>query len=258
MPEMEEYPPGTPSWVDLASPDLDASRRFYSALFGWDADVDPDPQSAGYTMFRLGGRAVAGLGPTTGGNPPAWMTYVTVASAEEAVAAATEGGGHVLMPPIDVFAYGRMAVLADTAGAVISVWQPGSHKGAQVASEPGTLCWNELAARDIDAAKAFYRRVFGWEGETMPYGDTSTYTQWMSDGRAVAGMIQMNEAWPEHVPAHWMVYFAVADADATAARAVELGGQVPVPPTDTPPGRLAVLYDPQGAVFSIIRLAVPG
>jgi predicted enzyme related to lactoylglutathione lyase len=139
---------------------------------------------------------------------------------------------------------------------VISVWQPQTHTGAQVVNEPGSLCWNELATRDIDAAKRFYEAVFGWQGETSAYGDTS-YTEWKLGGRTVGGMIQMNEQWPAEIPSHWMVYFAVDDIDAAAGKAREFGGKAAVEPTDTPVGRFAVLNDPHGAVFSIIRLSAP-
>ncbi|MEA2288044.1 MAG: uncharacterized protein QOD55_41 [Solirubrobacteraceae bacterium] len=256
MPEVDEHAPGTPSWVDLASPDMGASAAFYGRLFGWDAaETGPVEETGGYRMLQLGGRNVAGLGPVHAeGQPAMWTTYVSVDDAEAAAERVREGGGQVLMEPFDVLAAGRMAVFGDAAGAVIAVWQPLSHRGADVVNEPGTLCWNELAARDVQAAKRFYGTVFGWQGDTTAYGDTS-YTEWKLDGRTVGGMIEMNDQWPVEVPAHWMVYFAVEDTDAAAARATELGGKVPVEPADTPAGRFAVLNDPQGAVFSIIDLA---
>jgi uncharacterized protein len=256
MPEVKEYAPGTPSWVDLASPDPDASARFYGELLGWEAvETGPVEETGGYRMLRLGGRDVAGLGPTQGeGQPATWTTYVATEDAGATAGKVRENGGQVVMEAFDVLGAGRMAVFVDPAGAYFSVWQPLRHAGAGVVNEPGALCWNELATRDVDAAKAFYEPVFGWQGETNEYGST-TYTEWKLGGRTIGGMIQMNDGWPADVPPHWMVYFAVADADASAARAQELGGTVAVPPTDTPAGRFAVLNDPQGAVFSIIQLA---
>lgn len=257
MPAKTEYAPGTPSWADLGSPDMAASKAFYQGLFGWEGDTAPQPEAGGYTMFRLGDKHVAGVGPAFEGQPPAWATYVTVASADETANVAVEAGGRVLMGPLDVLDVGRMAVLLDPVGAPISIWEARAFPGAQLVNEPNAMCWNELATRDIEAAKAFYGRVFGWEGTTREYGG-STYTEFMLGGVPVAGMIGMNDQWPAHVPSHWMVYFAVDDTDATASRAAELGGSVSVPPTDIPPGRLAVLNDPQGAVFSVIRMAIPG
>jgi predicted enzyme related to lactoylglutathione lyase len=256
MPEVTEYAPGTPSWVDLASPDPDGSARFYGALFGWDAaEAGPVEETGGYRMLTLGGRNVAGLGPTQGeAQPGMWTTYVSTDDADAVAARVRDAGGRVMMDPFDVLGAGRMAVFVDTGGAFISVWQPQTHHGADVVNDPGAFCWNELATRDIDDAKRFYEAVFGWKGETNAYGDTS-YTEWKLGGRTIGGMIQMNEQWPADVPPHWMVYFAVEDVDASAAQAQELGGKVAVPPTDTPAGRFAVLNDPHGAVFSIITLA---
>jgi uncharacterized protein len=258
MPEVSEHAPGTPSWVDLASPDVEASERFYGGLFGWTAaETGPVEETGGYKMLQNDGRHVAGLGPVQAeGQPAMWTTYVSTDDAEATAARVREAGGQVMMEPFDVFDAGRMAVFGDAVGAVISVWEPQTHSGAQVVNEPGSLSWNELAARDIDAAKRFYEAVFGWRGETNAYGDTS-YTEWKLDGRSVGGMIQMNEQWPAEIPAHWMVYFAVDDIDAAVAKAAELGGKVAVEPTDTPVGRFAVLNDPHGAVFSVIKLSHP-
>lgn len=260
MPEVTEYAPGTPSWVDLASPDPDGSARFYGGLFGWEA-MEPGPveETGGYRMLQRDGRNVAGLGPTQGeGQPAMWTTYVSTDDAEAVAAKVREAGGQVIMEPFDVLGAGRMAVFVDPGGAFVSVWQAQSHHGADVVNEPGSLCWNELATRDPDQAKAFYRAAFGWEGETNAYGDTS-YTEWKLGGRTIGGMIQMNDQWPAEVPAHWMVYFAVEDVDAAVGRVEELGGKVAVAPTDTPAGRFAVVNDPHGAVFSVITLATrPG
>ena len=258
MPEVSEHTPGTPSWVDLSSPDPDAAARFYEGLFGWQAtETGPVEETGGYRMLQRDGRNVAGLGPTQGeGQPPMWTTYVSVEDAETTAAKVREAGGQVMMDAFDVLGAGRMAVLVDPTGAMISVWQPQSHRGADVVNEPGALCWNELATRDPDSAKRFYEAVFGWRGETSAYGDT-TYTEWKLGGRSVGGMIEMSDQWPAEVPAHWMVYFAVEDVDAAAAKVAELGGKVAVEPTDTPVGRFAVLTDPHGALFSIIALRQP-
>jgi predicted enzyme related to lactoylglutathione lyase len=242
MPEVSEHAPGTPSWVDLASPDIEASERFYGGLFGWTAaETGPVEETGGYKMLQRDGRNVAGLGPVQGeGQPAMWTTYVSTDDAEAVAARVREAGGQVMMEPFDVLGAGRMAVFGDAVGAVISVWQPQSHHGADV----------------VDAAKNFYEAVFGWQAETSAYGDTS-YTEWKLDGRSIGGMIEMNEQWPAEIPAHWMVYFAVDDIDAAVAKATELGGKVAVEPTDTPVGRFAVLNDPHGAVFSVIKLSRP-
>lgn len=251
---MSAYRPGIPAWVDLGSPDPAASERFYTGLFGWEVQ-DLGGAAGGYRMFARGGLTVAGLGPLPDGSQPAsWSVYIAVEDADATVRTAAGAGAQVALEPVDVLGAGRMAVLLDPIGAAISLWQPAGHPGAQVMNEPGSVCWTELACRDVQRAKAFYTSVFGWEATTRPY-DGSTYTEWQLDGRSIAGMIEMGSTWPADVPAHWMVYFAVEGTDRVAARASELGGAVSVPPTDIPPGRFAVLTDPHGAVFSVIRLA---
>jgi predicted enzyme related to lactoylglutathione lyase len=257
MPQMMSYNPGTPSWVDLATPDLGEAQAFYGALFGWESHVPPDTEAGGYTFFTPAGRGdmqVAGAMPVMSeSQPPAWTTYVTVRDVDATALAVEAAGGQVLMEPADVLGEGRMAVFADSQGAVIAAWQPMAFQGAALINESNTYCWSELAGRDIEAAKAFYPKVFGWEPDTHAAG-ASTYTEWHSGGRPVAGMVQMDEQWPEDLPPHWSVYFAVDDCDAAAARTVELGGSVSWPPTDIPVGRFAVLDDPLDAHFSVIRL----
>lgn len=251
------YEPGTPSYADLASPDLDASRAFYGALFGWTGEPSTEPGAMGYTVFMLGDAAVAGLGPTFGDTPPHWNTYVTVADVDEVTAAAAAAGGQVLMGGMDVFTAGRMAVIADPGGAALSLWQSRDHIGAEVRMEPNTLCWHELNTRDPDAATAFFGTLFGWEARAVG-APGMDYTELRLGETGVAGMITMDENWPAEVPPHWMVYFAVTDVDVAAARVAELGGAVHVPPTDIPDvGKFAVLADPHGAAFSVIALDEP-
>jgi hypothetical protein len=254
MPDVDQYAPGTPSWIDVNGPDLDASAAFYSGLFGWEvAEAAPDDAAGGYRLFRLRGRDVAGLAPLQDGAPIAWTSYVSVADVGASAAAVGEAGGAVLMEPFDVLESGHMAVVADPQGAAFCLWQARNHPGCGIVNEPGSLIWNELTVRDPTAVSSFYERVFGWTGETTPMGDME-YTTFHRDGEQVAGMVQMTDAWPPEIPAHWMVYFAVDDVDAAAARAAELGGAVSVPPTEIPVGRFAVLNDPAGAVFSVIRM----
>jgi len=149
MPERTDYKPGTPSWVDLASPDPDGSARFYGGLFGWDApEGGPVEETGGYRMFRREGKNVAGLGPTQAeGQPAMWTTYVSTDDAEAVAGKVREAGGRVMMEPFDVLAAGRMAVFVDPGGAFICIWQPLDHHGADVVNEPSSFCWNELATR---------------------------------------------------------------------------------------------------------------
>jgi uncharacterized protein len=251
---MPDYAPGTPSWVDLGSPDVDASISFYGSLFGWTASEPGPPEAGGYRFFLQDGKMVGGIGPLMmEGQPPAWLNYVSVADADETAGKAREAGGTVFVEPMDVMDVGRFSVLADPTGAALGLWQPRRHTGAELVNEPVSLTWNELETRDPEAAKPFYGTIFGWEAETTEMGG-GEYTTWRLDGQPVGGMADITGRVPDAVPAHWLAYFAVADTDATVARAQELGGNVNVPPMDIPAGRFAVLGDPHGAVFGVIRM----
>ncbi|MGI8855859.1 MAG: VOC family protein [Thermomicrobiales bacterium] len=252
MSEMTEYTPGTPSWIDVSTPDMEATKAFYGALFGWEEATYPE--MGGYTNFTMHGKMVCGAAPTMPPDQhPAWTTYISVDDADATARAVGENGGQVAFPPMDVAALGRMAICSDPTGAFFGLWQPGQHKGAQLVNEPGSLSWNQLNTRDIDAAKAFYTKVFPWTAETHGEGQYA-YTEWQLDGRSIAGGMVMDESFPAELPAHWQTFFAVADCDATVAKAQERGGSVLMPAMDIDQGRFAVISDPQGAAFSVIQL----
>jgi hypothetical protein len=253
--EMTSYQAGTPSWIDLSATDVDAAADFYASLFGW--TVQPSvPEAGGYRIAELRGKAVAGVGPQMQpGMPPNWATYIATDDAEATAKAVADAGGQTFMPPMDVMDVGRMAIFADPSGGVFGVWQAGNHKGAGIVNEPGSLSWNELATRQPDAAAAFYPAVFGWEPQVHDMGGGMVYTEWLLGGKSIGGMMPMDDSIPAGTPTHWRVYFAVADADATAAKATELGGTVHLQPMDIPQGRIATMSDPQGAFFNIIGLA---
>ncbi len=258
MPKRSEYAAGTPSWIDLGSPDTEASAAFYTALFGWTANVEENPDAGGYVMFLQDDQPVAGMGPLQmEGQPPAWSTYVTVDDADKTAAIAKEAGATVLLEPMDVLDVGRMAIFMDPFGAVISVWQPRAHQGAGLVNEPNTLCWNELATRDVDGSKDFYNKLFGWNANTADFGGM-TYTELKVGDDTIAGMLEMGDNFPPEVPPHWLTYFSVADTDAIAAKAAELGGTIVAPPNDIPPGRMSVIADPHGATFAVLAMSQPG
>lgn len=246
MAERTGYPPGTPSWVDLGSPDSQAAAAFYGGLFGWAAVMDPRPEAGGYGMFTLGGKNVAGLGPQMDPDgPPFWAVYVTVSDADDTLAKATAAGGSVVMGPMDVFDAGRMGVIKDAVGSFVSVWQPKAHIGAQLVNQAGTFTWSELATSDLGAARDFYQSVFGWGLEASASSDTAaifTVSGNIACGAHVAGEGEF--------PA-WSVWFAVEDCDKSAALVSGLGGSILMPPSDMDFGRGAVAADPHGAVFGI-------
>jgi predicted enzyme related to lactoylglutathione lyase len=253
------YPPGTPMWVDHASRDVQAAARFYGQLFGWQAQ-DMGEQMGHYTMFTYNGKTVAAATPQM--SPDAsgswWSTYIATANAEETARKVAEAGGQTIMAPMAVMDQGTFAVFMDPTGAYFGVWQPAAMKGAELVNQPGGFCWNELATRDLNAAKVFYSRVFGWGIKSNRMPDGSEYVEWQVNGRSVGGGQAMGSMYPPEVPPHWLVYFAVANADDTIRRGEQLGAHVIAPAMDIPQGRMAVLTDPLGATFAIIQLAQQG
>lgn len=256
---VERHEPGTFSWVELATTDPAAAREFYTALFGWGVNEVPMGDGSFYYRFRHRDQDAAAMYGLSAqmreqGVPPHWMSYVTVANVDESAARVRELGGTVVAEPSDVFDIGRMAVAQDPTGAPFSLWEARGHIGSGIVGEPGAFCWNELATGDTARAAEFYTALFGWGTHEMDTGGM-TYTVFMSGDRQVGGMYALT---PEMagVPPHWMVYFAVEDCDADTTRARELGAAVHQDPMDVPGvGRMSVLQDPQGASFSIIRLA---
>lgn len=263
---MSRYPHGLFSWTDISLPDPVAGATFYRELFGWDAEEQHDDHGNHiYTMFRLEGRDVAGMGPLPpemqGQDiPPMWLSYISVDDLEDAISTVESNGGSLMMPAMDVMTAGRMALVADPAGAVVALWQAGDHVGSGVFGEHGTLTWNELMTRDPKAAMDFWGSTFGWGFEEFD-GPMDYWTATL-DGKAAdapyakdkynGGIMPMDESFPAEIPSHWMVYFHVDDTDAVTAKLTELGGTVSVPAFDSPAGRIAVLADPQGGTFSVI------
>jgi len=253
MPERTSYTQGTPNWVDLPTSDQAAAKAFYAGLLGWTYDDMPMGPDAVYSMAKLGDGVVAAIAPQSpelaaAKAPAMWNTYIAVDDADEATARAKAAGGTVAMEPFDIPQAGRMAFVLDPAGTPVALWQAGDHIGASVVNEPGAVIWNELLTAD-PSVHAFYEATAGMKAVPMDM-EGQQYTCWEVGGRQVGGT--MSPPMPD-VPNHWHVYFDVADADATAAKAAELGGQVLFGPFDSPVGRIAVLTDPQGASFSVLQ-----
>jgi predicted enzyme related to lactoylglutathione lyase len=250
------HPPGTFSWVDLNTPDQEASKRFYGEIFGWEyEDRDAGPGVV-YSMARVDGEDVAAMSPPPPGDesPPHWNNYVTVEDADATAKRAAEAGGNVIAEAFDVFDAGRMAVLRDPTGAFIMVWQPGENIGAGRVNEPGCLTWNELGTTDVDGAARFYRELFGWTSEPMDTGGGPAYTIVRVGERSNGGIReQAPDEQSAGIPPNWMPYFVVLDSvDATVAKVGELGGGTLLPPMDMPQrGRIAAVHDPHRAAFAL-------
>jgi predicted enzyme related to lactoylglutathione lyase len=255
MSERASYTPGTPSWVELGTPDIEATATFYGALFGWEIPELPNSaELGGYRRAKKDGKDVAGVAPLMQeGQPPAWTSYISVEDADATAATVKEAGGSVIAEPMDVMDLGRMAIFADPTGAVFGIWQPGTFPGAGLVNEPGALAWNELGTRDPEAAKAFYSAVFGWGTREHDMGEMGTYTEWLSGEDSIGGMMDVSGRLPDEIPAHWLVYFAVENTDATLETLKASGGSVSFGPIDIPAGRFAMVADPHGAAFAVIQ-----
>jgi predicted enzyme related to lactoylglutathione lyase len=249
------YPHGLFGWVDLATTDVEAARAFYAGLFGWTSQDLPTPMGPAYTMFAKDGKLVAGMSPqqpalAAAGVPSLWSSYVLVEDVDAVLGTVEPSGGAVVMPAMDVMEQGRMAMVGDPSGAVVGLWQPAEHQGADLFNVAGALTWNELQTRDLAAATAFYAAVFGWRWEPAGDGYLVAYLDAKpGEDKSNAGAMAMPAAAPAEAPSSWMVYFAVEDCDESVAGAERLGASVFLPAMQMGPGRFAGLVDPTGAMF---------
>lgn len=265
MGKRTSYEPGTFSWVELGTTDPDAAKAFYAELFGWEAEDQPIPEEAGggvYTLLRIDGDAVAGLSAQPeqqrqAGVPPNWFSYVTAADTNAAAAQAAKLGGAVHAGPFDVMQNGRMAVIADPTGAMFGMWQPRDTIGATRVNDPGCLTSNELSTNDVERASAFYAALFGWRIEEVDTQGGPRYWVIGHDGAAEGRNGGMRELAPEQeqagIPPHWMPYFTTTSADQLIATVNERGGALHAGPLEIPAGRIAVVGDPQGAIFGVFE-----
>jgi uncharacterized protein len=241
-----------PAWVDLGSTDAAASRAFYADLFGWDVEVNEDPQYGGYALARIGGRDAAGISPTMSPDQPsAWSLYISTDDADAVARRVSEAGGTVVAPPFAVGDQGRMAVFQDPSGAYISVWQAERMRGFATDGN-GSFGWAELSARGIDEVLPFYEQVFGWTTQSSGEG-SDRYIQFYQGDKSIAGAMEMAPMVPAEMPSYWLVYFTVDDVDATFQRAVAAGSRPLVPPTEAMGQYFAILQDPQGAAFGLAK-----
>jgi predicted enzyme related to lactoylglutathione lyase len=268
MSERDGFQHGVPCWVDTWQPDAEAAVGFYARLFGWDPeDTMPADVAGQHFMCRLRGRDVAAIASRPQGAPPvsAWNTYVWVDDAAETASSAGAAGGSVLVEPFESLDGGRIAIIADPAGAAIGIWQPGAHRGAQLVNEPGAWSMSALSTPDPDGSKRFYGTVFGWETETFDLGDAQM-TMLKLPGyvggepqqpvaRDVIATMMPLDGDHADVPPHWSVDFWIRNVDEAASKATELGGEVIGGPYDIPNVglRQAVIADPQGATFSLTQ-----
>ncbi|MFJ8076924.1 VOC family protein [Streptomyces sp. NPDC096176] len=254
------YAPGSPNWIDLGTPDLEAAKAFYGGVFGW-TFLSAGPEAGGYGMFQLDGRTVAaGMTVPPEQGPPGWSVYFRTPDADATVKAVEQRGGTVVFQPMAVFDQGRMVIFLDPAGAGFAGWEPDRNQGLDRVDDPGALCWLELYTPEPDSALDFYGDVFGWESSSMPLPDGSgSYTMVHPGGAGedamFAGVVPLSADPLEAAGGpYWLPYFAVTDCDATVATAQELGADIRMAPVDLEGvGRFAKLGDPAGARFALLQ-----
>jgi uncharacterized protein len=250
----EPWPAGTPCWTGLTAPDVDRAIAFYSAVVGWSFGK-PDEEYGGYAIGSIGDAAAAGIGPQLSPDQPtAWTLYFAGDDADATARAVSSAGGQVLLAPGDVGTLGRMFIAADPTGAVFGVWQAGTHIGAGITNEPGGMSWEDLRSSDPDTARTFYRSVFGFDAHPLDMAGPDYTTFHLAGEEAPLGGVGGMMGAPEGTPSHWLVYFAVANADAAVAAATSAGGTSLAPPFTTTYGRMAPLQDPFGAPLWLVEL----
>ncbi|MEP6638241.1 MAG: VOC family protein [Chloroflexota bacterium] len=244
-----------PAWVDLATSDPAAARDFYTKIFGWDIEVNPDPQYGGYAIAKNGGQDAAGIGGVQSpGQPSAWSAYIGTDDIDGLSRRVTEAGGRVIAPAFDVGDQGKMAVFQDPSGAFISAWQATRMRGFQTEGS-NAFGWAEVNARGVDKVLPFYEQVFGWTLKPSGSPDQA-YTEFEVDGQSFGGAAEMNPMVPAEVPSHWLVYFTVDDVERSFRKALDAGAREQLAPMDFPGGRMAIVSDPQGASFGLMQLAL--
>ncbi|MFI7318812.1 VOC family protein [Streptomyces venezuelae] len=262
------YAEGVPCWADAMLPDVEGGKRFYGELFGWTFDTGSGPEYGHCTQAYSDGLPVAALAPKADGRmPTVWTVYLASPDAAALAERIKGAGGSMITDVMPVGPFGSMGLAADPEGAVFGLWQAGTHQGFGKQGKPGSYCWTEVYSRDKDLVDPFYEHVFGYGGLDLDL-DGEDFRIWSPAGAepgpdtAVGGRSLLSGLTPAPVsdryvparmPAHFLVYFNVADADASAAAVTRLGGRVQAPPADTPYGRIAVFTDNQGATFAVLQ-----
>ncbi len=247
------WPAGAPCWADLTVNDMTAQQAFYTAILGWDF-AEPSPEFGGYTNVSKDGYRVAGFMPKMSPEQHCvWTTYLASDDIAATAASITAAGGTLHSEPMQVGTHGQMLIAVDAAGAFFGVWQAGDHTGFQLFEEPGSVCWADQNSRDLAAAKGFYEQAFGLTANNVSAAEGMDYFVLQQGETQVAGLGLLPPEVPEQVPAHWRIYFAVAEIEASLAKLTELGGSIQVPPFDTEYGRCALVSGPEGEPFTLMQ-----
>ncbi|MFD1828609.1 VOC family protein [Streptomyces desertarenae] len=252
---------GSPCWTDAMLPDLEAGRRFYGGLFGWTFGAPAPPERGFYTIALLDGARAAALSRKPDGRlPTAWTVHFATPDAGAAAARVRAAGGQLVTEPVPVGRAGTTATAVDPGGAAFGLWQPDLLTGFEVTGRPGAYVWTEVCTREKAPVDAFYARVFGYGMHpAAPGREADDIMVWTlpgapgDDEHAVGARTMIDDTYPVEMPAHFLVYFAVADCDAAVRAAARRGGRAVEGPDDASYGRHAVLVDDQGARFGVLE-----
>lgn len=249
MPVRNSAPVGAPTWIDLASSDVERSQAFYGAVFGWTFE-SAGPEYGGYVNAFHDGKPVAGLmyNDPQWNSPDGWTTYFHTADIKATVAGATAAGGTSCVEPMQVGDRGWMGMLSDPAGAFFGLWQPIGHRGFEVVNEHGAPAYFQLTTRDYAKALDFYREALGWQLEMVSDTDEFRYSTGNFDGEALLGVMA------EDAEPSWFFFLGADDVDKTVQLVLDNGGSVIRGAEDTPYGRLAAVADSTGAGFNLSSL----
>ena len=250
-------------WYELMTPDPDAAKAFYDTVVGWSIEAQSQFPN-GYRMIgRSDGGFAGGVLPLDAemqqhGARPTWLGYLYVDDVDASVADIEKAGGKTFMPAFDIPNIGRVAMVADPAGAPFYIMKPIPPEGQPDAQsdvfstdQPQHVRWNELSSTDPDGAVEFYRRHFGWgqEGD-MDMGEMGKY-RFIQNGPTTIGAIMRK---PPQLPVSlWTYYVGVDDIDRAAEAITSGGGQILNGPMEIPGGEFALnAMDPQGAPFGLV------
>lgn len=255
MPTRHGAPVGAPTWIDLATSDLERAKQFYGTVFGWTFEA-AGPEYGGYVNAFSDGRPVAGLmaNDPQWNSPDGWTTYLHTADIRATLAAAVAAGAVTCVDPVEpmeVKDKGWMAMLTDPTGAFFGLWQPIEHNGFEVFGEAGAPVYHQLTTNDYAKELDFYRQVFGWQIDTVSDSDEFRYSTANFGGQALLGIMDGANDLPDGAPSNWYFFLGSDDVDKTVALVKENGGSVIRDAEDTPYGRLAAVADPTGAGFNL-------
>jgi len=240
--------PGSFCTSVLKTSDPVRAARFYTSLLGWDAT----PATPEHTFLRCGGKTVASIQSIPSGHD-AWIPHVFVDALDRTIDMATALGA-TLLDVTTVAGVARMATLRDREAAVIGLWQPDPHAGAEQMDVPGSIWWIEVLARDAAVARAFYGKLFGWNARDTSFEPFASYTVFERPGNQEGGLLQIQPGW--EIEPTWNTIVSVDDCDATMSRAPALGGHTGFVHTVPKHGRIGSIVDPGGA-FLALRGPVP-